>query len=87
MLRTRLACPFEERVMAKFPSSRFPNISGLSNGFYFFEVNDALWPNLTERNRHRATLSRYRQADVERQHWNSIQHGLSTTWCPALEVR
>ncbi|AME28209.1 hypothetical protein [Burkholderia sp. PAMC 26561] len=26
------------------PSSRFPNIGGLSNGFYFFEVNDALWP-------------------------------------------
>ncbi len=26
------------------PSSRFPNIGGLSNGYYFFEVNDALWP-------------------------------------------
>jgi hypothetical protein len=31
--------------MAKFPSSRFPNMSGLSNGFYIFEMNDALWPN------------------------------------------
>jgi hypothetical protein len=30
--------------MANSPSSRFPNIGRLPNCFYFFEVNDALWP-------------------------------------------